>query len=83
MCTIHAVELKLISKTLNQYHAKCMRFTKIQFVSYCYTAVLYEPIFKFTYTKTQPYIFPTVGLRFCFCKIKELRSPTNCRGHYQ
>ena len=33
-----------LAKTLNQYHSKCMRFSKMQLVSHCYTAVLYEPI---------------------------------------
>ena len=31
---------------------------------------------SFIYTKTQPYIFPIVGLRF-FCTIEDLRNPTN------
>ena len=38
--------LQLLGKFLNQYHAKCMRFSKMQLVSHCYTAVLYEPISK-------------------------------------
>ena len=38
--------LQLLGKILNQYHAKCMHFAKMQLVSKYYTLVLYEPIFK-------------------------------------
>ena len=53
--------LQLLGKTLNQYQA-CFS-PKLQLVMHCYTAFVYEPIFKlYIYTKTQPYIFPVVGL---------------------
>ena len=39
-------------------------FSKMQLVLNCYTVVLYEPISSFICTKTQPYSFPIVGLRF-------------------
>ena len=48
-----------------------MGFSKMQLVSHCCTAVLYIYIYK-----TQPYIFPMLGLHLFFCKLQELRNPT-------
>ena len=45
-CVLYDMNLQWLGKTLNQYHAKCMHFSKMQLVSHCYTAVLYEPISK-------------------------------------
>ena len=41
---------------VNQYHTKCMRFSKMQLALHCYTAVLCEPISKLYTYKRQPYI---------------------------
>ena len=56
----------LLGKTQNEYHAKCMHFSKVQLVSNCYTVNLYELISKLYMYKNQSYIFPTAGLCF-FC----------------
>ena len=57
-----------------------MRFSKMQKVSHCYTAVLYEPISKLHKYKNPAYIFPMLGLRF-FCNVQELRNLTTT--HYE
>ena len=69
---------QLLCKTLNQYHAICMRFfSKMQLVSNCYmyTANLYKPISKLYVYKSS-----AVHLYDCrvtyFCKIQELKNPT-------
>ena len=65
MCTIRIIEhLQLLGKTLNQYHAKCMRFSKMQLVLIAIKRFCMNQYPSFIYTKTQPYIFPIVGLRF-------------------
>ena len=77
MCTIRLIELKLLGKTLNQYHEKCMRFSAMQLVSHCYTAVLYEPISRLKiYKNSAVYLSDVrITLLFFFCKVEELRKP--------
>ena len=71
MCVIRVIELTVAWQNSKQYHAKCMRFSKMQLVPQCYTALLYEPISTlYILIKNQPYIFPMLGLRFfyvCVC----------------
>ena len=71
MCTLRLIELKLFGKILNQYHAKCMRLSKMRLVPHCYTGVLYESISKL-------YMYSAVYLSDCrvcfFRKIQELRN---------
>ena len=57
--------LPLLGKTLNQYHAKCMHFSKMQFVSNALNRFCMSQYPGFIQAKTQPYIFPIVGF-FCF-----------------
>ena len=68
MCIICLIKLKLLGKTLNQYHAKCMRFSKMQLVSHCYTAVLFEPISKlYIYKNPALYLFDAMVTLFFVC----------------
>ena len=56
MCT-RLIELTVAWQTLNRYHAKCMRFSKMQLVSHCYITVLYESISKlYIYKKSAVYL---------------------------
>ena len=67
MCTIRLIELKLLGKTLNQYHEKCMRFSEMQLVSHCYTAVLYELISRLKIYKNSAVYLSDVRITLFFC----------------
>ena len=77
ICTIRLIE-QLVGKTPNQYHAKCMHFSKMQLVSHCFTAVLYEPISKLNIYKNSTIYLSNARVMFFvfFCKVQELRKPT-------
>ena len=87
-CTLNRTQLSV--KTLNQYHAKCMRFSKMQLISHCYTAVLDETISKlYIYKNSAVYLSDArvtffFFLFFFFClffiyKIQELRNPNKIK----
>ena len=75
MCTICLIDLQLLGKSLNQYHAKYMHFSKMQLVSHCYTAVLCEPISKLYIYKNSTVYLSDCRVKFS-CTIQELRNPT-------
>ena len=52
--------LPFFGKTIKQFRAKCLHFSKMQFVFNCYTAVLYESLSKLytsIYKNSAVYIF--------------------------
>ena len=69
MCTVRLIELKLLDKALNQYHAKCMRCSKMQVVSHSYTAVLYKPISELYICKTLAVYLSNARVT-CFARYK-------------
>ena len=73
MCTVRK-NLQLLGKTLNQYHAKCMLFSKINSFRIAIQRFCMNHYPSLIYTKIQPYIFPMLRLRF-FGKVQELKNP--------
>ena len=61
--------------SLNQYHAKGMRSSKMQLVSACYTAVLHLRISKLYIFKNLAVYLSDARVTF-FCKLHELRNTT-------
>ena len=67
-------DTKVFSESLTASHTKCLYFTKMQFVSHCYTVFSYQPILRHSVYKNSAVNLSGARVRFSLSNIQESES---------